>query len=96
MGFKVLNKNIVESYGIKFLIILLFRTRNLQCQRIFQTNAPITSICLHPNQGELILGDQSGLLHLWDLKTDHNEQLVCLKKREFCKYNFLLGFLFFF
>lgn len=38
--------------------------------------APITSICLHPNQGELILGDQSGLLHLWDLKTDHNEQLV--------------------
>lgn len=48
----------------------------MQCQRIFQTNAPITSICLHPNQGELILGDQSGLLHLWDLKTDHNEQLV--------------------
>lgn len=55
---------------------ILYRSRNLQCQRIFQTNAPITSICLHPNQGELILGDQSGLLHLWDLKTDHNEQLV--------------------
>ncbi|XP_025409211.1 target of rapamycin complex subunit lst8 [Sipha flava] len=52
------------------------RSRNLQCQRIFETNAPITSICLHPNQGELILGDQSGLLHLWDLKTDHNEQLI--------------------
>lgn len=57
-------------------LINLCRSRNLQCQRIFQTNAPITSICLHPNQGELILGDQSGLLHLWDLKTDHNEQLV--------------------
>lgn len=22
------------------------------------------------------MGDQSGVIHLWDLKTDHNEQLV--------------------
>lgn len=57
-------------------MILKCRSRNLLCQRIFQTTAPITSICLHPNQCELILGDQSGLLHIWDLKTDHNEQLV--------------------
>ena len=27
-------------------------------------------------QGELIVGDQSGAIHMWDLKTDHNEQLV--------------------
>ena len=23
-----------------------------------------------------MVGDQSGVIHLWDLKTDHNEQLV--------------------
>ena len=27
-------------------------------------------------QGELFVGDQSGAIHIWDLKTDHNEQLV--------------------
>ena len=27
-------------------------------------------------QGELIVGDQTGAIHMWDLRTDHNEQLV--------------------
>lgn len=27
-----------------------YRSRNLQCQRIFQVNAPINCVCLHPNQ----------------------------------------------
>lgn len=36
-------------------------------------------VCLHPNQAELIVGDQSGVIHLWDLRSDHNEQLVCLQ-----------------
>ncbi len=27
-------------------------------------------------QGELFVGDQSGAIHIWDLKTDNNEQLV--------------------
>ncbi|KAK3582693.1 hypothetical protein CHS0354_013043 [Potamilus streckersoni] len=52
------------------------RSRNLQCQRIFQVNAPVNCVCLHPNQGELFIGDQSGAIHIWDLKTDNNEQLV--------------------
>lgn len=52
------------------------RSRNLQCQRVFQVNAPVNCVCLHPNQGELIVGDQSGAIHMWDLKTDHNEQLI--------------------
>lgn len=32
----------------------------------------------HPtaSQAELIVGDQSGAIHIWDLKTDHNEQLI--------------------
>ncbi|NXM87578.1 LST8 protein, partial [Oenanthe oenanthe] len=56
--------------------LLCHRSRNLQCQRIFQVNAPINCVCLHPNQAELIVGDQSGAIHIWDLKTDHNEQLI--------------------
>ncbi|KAJ8318610.1 hypothetical protein KUTeg_003701 [Tegillarca granosa] len=52
------------------------RSRNLQCQRIFQVNAPVNCVCLHPNQGELFIGDQSGSIHVWDLKTDNNEQLI--------------------
>ena len=35
-------------------------------------------MCLHPNQATLIVGDQSGTIHVWDLTTDYNEQLVCL------------------
>ena len=52
------------------------RTRNLQCQHMFQVNSPVTSVVLHPNQSELIIGDQSGAINMWDLKTDHNEQLM--------------------
>lgn len=52
------------------------RSRNIQCQRIFQVNAPVNCVIIHPNQGELVVGDQSGSIHFWDLRTDHNEQLV--------------------
>ena len=55
---------------------LLCRGRSQQCQRLFQVNAPVTCMCLHPNQATLIVGDQSGTIHVWDLSTDHNEQLV--------------------
>lgn len=60
-------------------IILNFidRSSSFQCQRIFQVTAPVNCVCLHPNQAELIVGDQSGVIHLWDLRSDHNEQLVC-------------------
>ncbi len=33
-------------------------------------------LCLHPNQTELFVGDASGTIHLWDLRSDHNEQLL--------------------
>ena len=40
--------------SITFLICYnffgLFRSRNLQCQKIFQANAPVNCVCLHPNQ----------------------------------------------
>ena len=44
--------------------------RNLQCQRIYSAGAPVTSVNLHPNQQDLIIGDQSGCVHIWDLRSD--------------------------
>ena len=52
------------------------RSRNLQCQHMFQVSAPVTSVVLHPNQVQVIVGDQSGATHIWDLKTDHNVQFM--------------------
>lgn len=52
------------------------RASSFQCQRIFQVSAPVNCVSLHPNQSELIVGDQSGIVHLWDLRSDHNEQLI--------------------
>lgn len=52
------------------------RSRNLQCQRIFQVSTPVNTVCLHPNQVEMFVGDQNGVIHIWDLRTDNNEQLI--------------------
>lgn len=52
------------------------KMRNLSCQRIYQANAPVTSVALHPNQQELIIGDQSGIIHIWNLQSDQSEQLI--------------------
>lgn len=52
------------------------RGRSPQCQRIFQVGAPVSCACLHPSQSELIVGDHSGIIHIWNLRTDHNEQLI--------------------
>ncbi|KAK4875684.1 hypothetical protein RN001_012106 [Aquatica leii] len=53
-----------------------YRLKSAHAAKIFQTSAPVTCVCLHPNQVELLVGDQSGVIHLWDLKTDHNEQFI--------------------
>ncbi|MPC27537.1 Target of rapamycin complex subunit lst8 [Portunus trituberculatus] len=52
------------------------RSYNLHVSRIFQVNSPVTCACLHPNQAELFVGDQSGVIHIWDIKTEHYEQLM--------------------
>jgi len=31
---------------------------------------------LHPNSTELVIGDQSGTIHLWNLRSDRTEQLI--------------------
>jgi len=52
------------------------KMRNLSCQRIFQANAPVNAVCLHPNQQELFVGDHSGVIYRWNLKNDESEQLI--------------------
>ncbi|CAH1155873.1 unnamed protein product [Phaedon cochleariae] len=52
------------------------RSRNNQCPKIFEVQAPINCVSLHPNQVELFVGDQNGIIYRWDLRTDNNEQLI--------------------
>ncbi|XP_036368013.1 target of rapamycin complex subunit lst8 isoform X2 [Octopus sinensis] len=52
------------------------RSRNPQSQRMFAGNAPVNCVCLHPNQGELFIGDQNGVIHVWDLKSNHKEPCI--------------------
>ncbi|KAG6444509.1 hypothetical protein O3G_MSEX003392 [Manduca sexta] len=47
-----------------------------RCQKIFQVQAPVNAVMLHPDQSQIMVGDQSGIIHMWDLKTDQNDQLV--------------------
>ena len=58
------------------MILKIFRSDNLHVSRIFEVSAPVNCACLHPNQAELFVGDQSGVIHIWDIRTEHNEQLV--------------------
>ena len=68
------------------------KMRNLSCQKVYQANSPVNCVNLHPNQQvwkhyylslsvnvllqELIIGDQSGIIHIWNLQTDQSEQLI--------------------
>jgi len=76
VGFQENSKWMFTGGEDKSVRIWDMRSRNLQCQHMFQVNSPVTSVVLHPNQSELIIGDQSGAINMWDLKTDHNEQLI--------------------
>lgn len=37
-------------------------------------NSTVNSVCLHPNQVELLVGDSNGVLYLWDIRNDQNDQ----------------------
>lgn len=52
------------------------RSTNLPASKYYHASAPVTCVRLHPNQGELFIGDQSGTIHRWDMKTDNNERWV--------------------
>lgn len=47
------------------------------CQRNYKCAAAINAIALHPNQGELITGDQQGNVRVWDLTANKFSQDWC-------------------
>lgn len=44
-----------------------FNFRAPGCQRDYECSAPVNTVVLHPNQAELISGDQNGSIRVWDL-----------------------------
>lgn len=54
------------------------RTTNSPAAKQFQACGPVTCVRLHPNQGELFIGDQKGAIHRWDMKTDNSDRFVNL------------------
>ena len=47
------------------------------CQREFECGAAVNSVCLHPNQMELISGQQNGSVRIWNLsKNTCSRELV--------------------
>jgi len=40
------------------------------CQRDYESKAGVNTVALHPNQGELLSGDQNGVITSWDLTTN--------------------------
>ena len=46
------------------------------CKRAFDCQAPINSVCLHPNQVEMAIASSGGSVYWWDVKSDQHEQVV--------------------
>lgn len=64
----------------KYYFYIFFRAApQFRCTKIFQVQAPVNAVMLHPDQSQIMVGDQSGIIHMWDLSTDQNEQLVCIQ-----------------
>lgn len=57
--------------------------RSTNISHSYDVNAPITSVKLHPNQVELIIGDQNGTIHSWDMRTNAALQYVSCKQSLF-------------
>ncbi|PGH12330.1 hypothetical protein AJ80_06740 [Polytolypa hystricis UAMH7299] len=51
-----------EDHSVK-----VWDTRSGTLQRNYMHKAPVNDVVIHPNQGELISGDRSGTIRVWDL-----------------------------
>jgi G protein beta subunit-like protein len=51
-------------------------TNGIGFQRDYQSKAGISSVVLHPNQGELISGGEDGSIRVWDLTANSCYELV--------------------
>ncbi|RLN38781.1 hypothetical protein C2845_PM01G32270 [Panicum miliaceum] len=52
---------------ISFSIFNQNAGRTATCQREYESRAAVNTVVLHPNQKELISGDQNGNIRVWDL-----------------------------
>lgn len=50
----------------------------LHWEGFFLLQSPVLSPAFVGLQAELFVGDQSGAIHIWDLKNDQTEQYVCI------------------
>ncbi|MCL4132035.1 UNVERIFIED_CONTAM: hypothetical protein GTU68_000887, partial [Idotea baltica] len=48
-------------------------SKNLHVSRIFKVDTPVNCVALHPNQADLFVGDQAGVIHIWDVNSTNNE-----------------------
>jgi len=46
------------------------------CQREYKCSSPVNTCVLHPNQAELLAGDQDGRLYVWDLTANARTRCV--------------------
>ncbi|RXG64139.1 Target of rapamycin complex subunit lst8 [Armadillidium vulgare] len=64
------------KYGTLEIVLILsltFRSKNLHISKIFKVDTPVNCVCLHPNQVDMFVGDQAGVIHIWDVNSTNNE-----------------------
>lgn len=57
--------------------------RTPSCLRTFDCYYPVNTVCLHPNQRDLISGDENGCMRIWDLSVPTGPGEKCSSKDEF-------------
>lgn len=59
----------VKIWDLRFdrLVSFIRNCRAPGCQRNYTSKSAVNSACLHPNQGEIVSGDQDGFIRVWDL-----------------------------
>lgn len=72
IGFQKENKWMYS--GSEDSTIKIWDIRTPGCKREMICRSPVNTVVLHPNQGELISGDQSGMIQVWDIA---NERVTC-------------------
>mmetsp|Transcript_13753 Transcript_13753/g.40690 ORF Transcript_13753/g.40690 Transcript_13753/m.40690 type:complete len:303 (-) Transcript_13753:106-1014(-) len=62
------NKEVTWLYtGSEDGTIKIWDLRSPVAQRTYQSKGPVNTVTIHPNQAELISGDQGGAVNVWDL-----------------------------
>lgn len=56
--------------------VRIYDMKSQICKRAFDCQTPINAVVLHPNQVEMAIGSQGGMVYLWDVKSDLHEQCV--------------------